>query len=308
MNTVSELVSIVIPSFNQEKFIGECLDSVLSQTYTDLEIICADDCSTDSTLKIIKDYAKEDQRIKVLASDNNLGIPKNFNRAFDACTGEFVAFLGGDDIMFPDKIEKCISVLKNDLQVGMVMHDMEIFDTVNKEVRLLKSKQINKLIPEHPLHWGFTPRWFSDKQYAGVIPSACVGRSSYYLQSRYNGNFRIKHEMLFSFENYVHAPEMKWHYIPEVLGRYSIHEDNFSRTREISASIWEDNFKLYNYIKEHYPKYKDVALNALNYYMFNVLRNNWPTPGMTRKEAEHWFKIHAGWIKYMYFKLLTLSR
>ena len=93
------LVSVVICTYNQQNFVRETLDSVLAQTYPNIEIIVGDDGSTDTTPEILREYATRfPNKIKVVLSPINTGIPSNINRAMAQHTGEFVAWLDGDDV------------------------------------------------------------------------------------------------------------------------------------------------------------------------------------------------------------------
>ena len=94
-------VSVIIPVYNTEKYLRECLDSVVNQTLEDIEIICINDGSTDSSLEILKEYAKNDKRIIILEQRNKgSGIARNYGLKI-AC-GEYIAFMDGDD-MYPEK-------------------------------------------------------------------------------------------------------------------------------------------------------------------------------------------------------------
>ena len=98
-------VSIIICSFNDETFIRECLDSVISQTLKDIEIICVNDGSTDNTLKIMKEYEKKDTRIIVIDQPNS-GLSEGRNKALKIASGEYVQFLDSDDYLSSNACEK----------------------------------------------------------------------------------------------------------------------------------------------------------------------------------------------------------
>ena len=83
------IVSLLIPVYNVEKYLAECLDSALAQTLSDIEIICIDDGSTDASGAMLDEYAKKDQRVKVIHKQNS-GYGASMNRGLDAATGEFV--------------------------------------------------------------------------------------------------------------------------------------------------------------------------------------------------------------------------
>lgn len=99
------LVSIALCTYNGEKYIGWQLDSILCQTYEHLEIVIVDDCSTDDTFNIISAYAANDRRIKCFKNEINLGFNKNFERAIELTTGQFIALSDQDDVWMPIKIE-----------------------------------------------------------------------------------------------------------------------------------------------------------------------------------------------------------
>lgn len=105
-------VSVIVLTYNHEKFIVNCLDSLLSQDYPNLEIIVCDDASTDRTPEIISSFAQKSIKVNVFLSDTNQGPAKNFIRALAKCKGEFIAICEGDDLwVSPEKISLQISYI-----------------------------------------------------------------------------------------------------------------------------------------------------------------------------------------------------
>lgn len=98
-------VSIVIPCYNVEKYLRQCLDSVINQTLRELEIICVNDGSKDSTLSILQEYAEKDSRIKIIDKPNG-GYGESMNRGFDMATGEYLGIIESDDYADLDMFEK----------------------------------------------------------------------------------------------------------------------------------------------------------------------------------------------------------
>ena len=94
-------ISVIIPTYNKEKYLNECLDSVINQTLKEIEIICVNDGSTDNSLTILKEYEKKDKRIKIINQENS-GVAIARNRAMDISKGEFIAFLDSDDKIIND--------------------------------------------------------------------------------------------------------------------------------------------------------------------------------------------------------------
>ncbi|MCB0496675.1 MAG: glycosyltransferase family 2 protein [Cyclobacteriaceae bacterium] len=105
------LVSIITPTFNAEKYVGETISSVIAQTYKNWELLITDDCSTDKTKEIVTHYSKEDSRIKLFALSKNVGAGEARNNSIKNASGRFMAFLDGDDLWLPNKLEKQIGFM-----------------------------------------------------------------------------------------------------------------------------------------------------------------------------------------------------
>ena len=111
------MISIIIPVFNVEKYLRECLDSLLNQTYQDFEVICVDDGSTDESYKILEEYKNKDERF-VIIQQNNKGAGAARNRGIELAKGEYIQFLDSDDYFEPNMLEKLCSVAKkNDTDI-----------------------------------------------------------------------------------------------------------------------------------------------------------------------------------------------
>lgn len=107
------LVSIGIPIYNEADFIGQALDSLLSQDYPNSELIVCDNASTDKTLEICNEIAATDRRVRVSTSGMNRGSTTNFQRCLDAADGEFFMWAGGHDLWSPNMISECVASLDN---------------------------------------------------------------------------------------------------------------------------------------------------------------------------------------------------
>ncbi|WP_160060260.1 glycosyltransferase family 2 protein [Psychromonas sp. L1A2] len=107
----SDIISIIMPSFNSEAVIAESINSVLIQTYSDFELIITDDNSTDNTIAIIRQYQGSDRRIKLFTLGENLGAGNARNNSIKHAKGRFIAFLDADDIWLPTKLEKQIKFM-----------------------------------------------------------------------------------------------------------------------------------------------------------------------------------------------------
>ena len=111
-------VSIIIPVFNKEDYVGDCLDSVLGQTFTNLEVICVDDASEDQCREILQSYALRDDRLKVIHNTKNLGPAPSRNRGIEAAKGRFLRFVDADDLLPQRSTEALISrAIKDNVEV-----------------------------------------------------------------------------------------------------------------------------------------------------------------------------------------------
>ena len=115
-------VSVVIPTYNCARYLGQAIDSVLAQTYADLEVIVMDDCSRDNTAEVAFAYGS---RIRYLRQENS-GLPAARNRAIEAAGGELIALLDADDWWEPSKLERQVALIDADSDVALVYTDLRV--------------------------------------------------------------------------------------------------------------------------------------------------------------------------------------
>ncbi len=119
-------ISIIIPIYNAEKYLRECLDSVIGQTLQGIEIICVDDGSTDNSLRILREYSGKDERIKIIEQVNS-GAGAARNAGIAVAQGEYLAFMDADDVYCPEALELAYSKV-NECNSDMVVFDAVFFD------------------------------------------------------------------------------------------------------------------------------------------------------------------------------------
>src|SRR5690606_9537106 len=102
MNSMSPVVSIGMPAYNSERWIRCALDAFLAQTFKDFELIVADNCSTDRTYEICREYAARDRRIRVIRNERNVGAPENFNIVFRHSRGRYFKWASSNDLCAPE--------------------------------------------------------------------------------------------------------------------------------------------------------------------------------------------------------------
>jgi glycosyltransferase involved in cell wall biosynthesis len=107
-------VSIGLPVYNGERYLRECLDSILGQSFRDFELVIGDNASTDGTAEICREYAARDARIRYTRRPENLGAAENYNRVFRESRGEFFKWAAHDDVMGETFLEACVRALEGD--------------------------------------------------------------------------------------------------------------------------------------------------------------------------------------------------
>lgn len=135
-----QLVSIALCTYNGQKFLAEQLDTLVHQTYGNLEIIAVDDCSSDQTIEILEKYASSYPFIKIYQNKENLGYIKNFEKAISLCNGEFIALSDQDDLWDLDKITLQVNAIGSNM---LVYHDSEFIDQAGKTLNKKLSDVVN---------------------------------------------------------------------------------------------------------------------------------------------------------------------
>ncbi len=135
---MQSLVSIIIPCFNTEKYIGEAIDSVLNQTYKNIEVLVVNDGSTDHSEEIIKSYLEKDKRVKYIFQDNN-GVSSARNKGLENADGEIISFLDADDIWEKNNLEEKVGFIQSDPSTHWVFSDCYLADERMNKLRISES-------------------------------------------------------------------------------------------------------------------------------------------------------------------------
>ncbi|HDX9638875.1 TPA: glycosyltransferase family 2 protein [Bacillus mobilis] len=131
VNDKDILVTIITPVYNSEKYIGQTIQSVLSQTHENWEMFIADDCSSDNTAKVVNEF--QDERIKYFKLDENSGAAVARNKALEKAKGRYIAFLDADDMWKPEKLEKQLRFMLEN-QVGFSFTGYEILKEKDNKI------------------------------------------------------------------------------------------------------------------------------------------------------------------------------
>src|SRR3989441_5670759 len=121
-------VSVGLPVYNGERYLPEALDSLLTQTYEDFELIICDNASTDRTGEIARSYVAKDSRVRYARNEKNLGAGRNFRRAFELCTGAYFRWAAADDLSAPQSLARCVEVLDQEPAVVLAYPKTRVID------------------------------------------------------------------------------------------------------------------------------------------------------------------------------------
>ncbi len=122
------VVSVVMPSYNSERFIAESIEAVLAQSFLQWELIVVDDCSSDSTVEIVKGYSLKDSRIVLIENRENSGAAHSRNRAIAAARGRYIAFCDSDDTWHSEKLSRQVAFMRS-FSPPLSYHNYEVIDS-----------------------------------------------------------------------------------------------------------------------------------------------------------------------------------
>lgn len=114
------MISVIMAVYNAEKYLKECVESILNQSYTNFEFIIINDCSTDRSLEILEEYSKKDPRIFLINNEENLGLTKNLNRGLNKAKGKYIARMDADDISELNRFEEQVKFLEENSKIDIV--------------------------------------------------------------------------------------------------------------------------------------------------------------------------------------------
>lgn len=236
----SDLVSIISPCYNGEKYLSLFLDSVLSQTYKDIELIVVDDASTDRTGDILKKYiplfSEKNIIFKIITKDVNGGQAAAINEALPIFSGEYMMWMDSDDILYSCAIEKKVAFLKNNPDLGFclcwgeVVNSDALSNTIGMVRRVKPAGDDNlfeDLINCRNVVFGPGTILVKSDSFKKVIPSLHI------YESREGQNWQLMLPLAYS---------LKYGYIEEPLFKYVVHNDSHSHSkRNFSQQIRRQN-------------------------------------------------------------------
>ena len=250
-----EQIDILMATYNGEKYLREQIESILNQTYKNIRLIISDDCSTDQTREIIKQYEKKDSRIKVYLQEQNLGYLKNFNFLLTKVENNIYMLSDQDDIWLPQKVEKTYKFLKQN-NSDLVFTDLLVVDEKGNEVnksfdKLMNlTKKIKKTVGTYKLAY---------------LYNSVTGCTIMSKKEQLNKILDIPTNSKHVFHDHWIALSVsingKVSYLEEPLIKYRQHGDN-----QVGAKHTIDKFNKFDEIRNHFI---DVKLGIFETYVKN---------------------------------------
>lgn len=258
------LVSVIMPIWNSEKFINQAVDSVINQTYKNLEIILVDDCSTDGTYKILEDYAKKDNRIKLIRNEKNLQNAETRNVGIRVATGKYLYFIDSDDWIDDDYIENMVEAAEKS-EADVVMNvNYYAYDQQTKKVKYRAFGQ------DIPAVWNkFYKREFLIKNNLYFIHS----KTAEDLYFNVIISFHTDNINKITAESYYYYRIKQGNSITQKISREEIFNNEFTIIKKI-YDYYVNNIKLINEQKRNKFIQQDFPLLLLNRYHIFFLFNN----------------------------------
>lgn len=299
------MISIIVPVYNVEVYLSKCLDSLIHQTYSDIEIICVNDGSTDRSLEILKEYADKDERIKIISRENK-GISVSRNEALDIANGEYILFVDSDDWIEEDTCDKTLNAISEyDADIVMWSYIREYKDESlpnylyvslkewKDDIALLTRRFIGPVDDE----LAFPQKLDSYGTIWGKLYKRSIieqGKSIRFVDTK---KIATCEDVIFNIEYSLRA--QKAVYIPELLYHYRKIDSSYtSKHREDLPQKWQVQYEEiksiiqktnYNLYREAYYNRKALGLVGLG---LNITFSNYPI----QKQKTMLSKIlYSGW-------------
>jgi glycosyltransferase involved in cell wall biosynthesis len=252
MKYKTPLVSVAITTYNHQQFISNAIDSVLSQDYSNIEIIISDDASTDNTVEIINGYLeKYPNKIKVLATKRNMGVTANWFKCVSACSGKYIIGLAGDDEFLPGILSKQVKILEYDEKIAICYTNASVFHVPSqKELYLIGDKT--------PTKSGGLEVALSDSIYYSITSmfrKKFVPNHNIFTGIRHGSDLAFYKEIMM-----IAGLQAKIYYLPEVLYKYKKHSKNITVTQ---SEYRKDHIECIKILQKKYPHYKNFLDPAI---------------------------------------------
>jgi|GEM_PF-902355 len=247
---VQPLVSVFLPTYNQQEFIAASIDSVVSQDYKNLEVVIGDDCSQDNTWLIVQEYQSiYPNKIRAFRNEKNLGITGNCNEVLKRCTGKYVVFTAGDDLFLPGKITTQVALMESNERIILSYHDIEVFRSKDSSLIRYWNQGDNSAKPVVGLASNVAKMVIQDGTAFMAALSVMTKRDAIPV-SGYDTRVPVASDWLMWIEILAKSNnDATVAFIPQIFARYRMHDANitaaghkYSADEYVTLSIVEDKY------------------------------------------------------------------
>lgn len=232
LDTKLPLVSVCIPTYNGEKYLDQCLSSILSQTLLDYEIIIVDDCSSDGTLSLAKSFAKKHEFIHVFKNEHNLGLVGNWNRCLDHSSGKWIKFVFQDDWLDQNCLKEMVFAGESTAAKLVVCRRNFFFENILDKIQAEYAAFLGKHSPDHVFNGEkiITSELFCKQilshigiNYIGEPTAVLIDRSVFYDVGKFDSDFI----QLCDFELFLRiGVKYGMTYVPDTLAYFRVHQSS----------------------------------------------------------------------------------
>lgn len=291
---IMAIISIIVPVYNVEKYLPDCVDSILNQYVEDFELILVDDGSTDKSGKICDDYAEKDKRVKTVHQKNG-GVSRARNVGLDIASGEYVTFVDADDWVHPSIYSTMLRTAKEE-NVDVVACGIARYSEDNE---FLFSELDNE---ERLTQWLLMASGYSMPNYLSGSSCNKVFKRSIIKDVRFIEGVKMSEDRIFLFEAFKHC--QTGYKIPDIL--YNVKERNGSATRNKSVDVpYDIMMGCYKLMKMAKSYSKPLFSKAIDRYMDECLRYLPKLISIGKNEHQKYkFKL----LKIKYFMMLTIIK
>ena len=238
----SPLVTVLMPCYNAMPYLTEALESMMNQTYRNLEILCINDGSSDTTGDILEEYAKKDARIRVVHNESNLKLIRTLNKGIELANGEFIARMDADDISLPDRIQIEMDYFSKNPEYDLVC-----------PASLNMDPEGNPIAKNIPRQFGYKANLYASFYYVPIGHPEILVRTKVLKEN----HFLVEEHALHTedYEIWSRLLRKGYHLVntPEILHKYRIHDGSVSRQ---FTEIQDRNFT--DCVRRQYKEYADI--------------------------------------------------
>ncbi len=265
---MNPLISVIIPVYNVEKYLYTALDSVINQTYKNLEIICIEDCSTDLSMQILNEFAKKDNRITIIKNTENKGVGFSRNKGLQLSQGEYIHFFDSDDWLELDLYQKAISLLEEDTEILSFNHNT-FFELTNKSVK--GYRQCGKLLKKCGLNEN--AELFPMFEYN---PWSKLFKKKFLIENNILFNdYKCMEDVEFSLKTFINAKHIL--YTDEILYNYRANRNNSLTTKHcLHINYLIESINNFTKMSEEINNdSKFIILSYLHYTLINLCKKGY---------------------------------